>query len=66
MTVQTLQLGHWSSTRILLWIVCIVLACYHHLNTELESGPDSFVALVAVVAFPITMFIFDSLMLVRV
>jgi hypothetical protein len=45
--------------------LCIVLACYHHLNTELENGPDSFVALVAVVAFPISMFFFDSLMLVQ-
>ena len=50
--------------RILLWIVCIVLACYHHLNTELESGPHSFVSLVTVVAFPISMFVFDNLMLV--
>jgi len=51
-------------SRILLWILCIILACYHHLNTELENGPDSFVALVTVVAFPISMFVFDSLMLV--
>jgi hypothetical protein len=34
------------------------------LNTELESGPDSFVVLVTVVAFPITMFAVDSIMLV--
>lgn len=51
--------------RILIWILCIILACYYHLNEDIQNQTEPFSDLMNIAGIPIGMFFFDSIMLVK-